>query len=151
MSSSNLPNLDYVYFRSPFFWLCLTPNSSYFKLLICLLTKFIMPISKGLIPNSILCLIPKVLLQCHVFRHFMPNSKGLPTPILCVCIMKINMLLLFSCQTLHVCIQASFYSKASPIFCYKETGKNLYPEETSQRMMRQCLPLYKNMSQIVKN
>ena len=65
--------------------------------------------------------------------------------------MKINMLLLFSCQTLHVCIQASFYSKASPIFCYKETGKNLYPEETSQRMMRQCLPLYKNMSQIVKN
>ena len=65
--------------------------------------------------------------------------------------MKINMLLLFSCQTLHVCIQASFYSKASPIFCYKETGKNLYPEETSQRLMRQCLPLYKNMSQIVKN
>ena len=81
MSSSNLPNLDYVYFRSPFFWLCLTPNSSYFKSLICQLTKFIMPISKGLIPNSILCLIPKVLLQCHVFRPFMPNSKGLPTPI----------------------------------------------------------------------
>ena len=81
MSSSSLPNLDYVYFRSPFFWLCLTPNSSYFKFLICQLTKFIMPISKGLIPNSILCLIPKVLLQCHVFRHFMPNSKGLPTPI----------------------------------------------------------------------
>ena len=66
MSSSNLPNLDYVYFRSPFFWLCLTPNSSYFKFLICQLTKFIMPISKGLIPNTILCLIPKVLLQCHV-------------------------------------------------------------------------------------
>ena len=63
------------------FWLCLTPNSSYFKFLICQLTKFIMPISKGLIPNSILCLIPKVLLQCHVFRPFMPNSKGLPTPI----------------------------------------------------------------------
>ena len=40
-----------------------------------------MPISKGLIPNSILCLIPKVLLQCHVFRPIMPNSKGLPTPI----------------------------------------------------------------------
>ena len=41
-----------------------------------------MPISKGLIPNTILCLIPKVLLQCHIFRHSMPNSKGLPTPIL---------------------------------------------------------------------
>ena len=41
-----------------------------------------MPIFKGLIPNSILCLIPKVLLQCHIFRHSMPNSKGLPTPIL---------------------------------------------------------------------
>ena len=25
-----------------------------------------MPISKGLIPNSMLCLIPKVLLQCPV-------------------------------------------------------------------------------------
>ena len=61
------------------FCLCLTPNSSYFKFLICLLTKFIMPISKVLIPNSMLCLIPKVLLQCHVFRPFMPNSKGLPT------------------------------------------------------------------------
>ena len=40
-----------------------------------------MPISKGLIPNSILCLIPNILLQCRVFRPFMPNSKGLPTPI----------------------------------------------------------------------
>ena len=40
-----------------------------------------MPISKGLIPNSPLCLIPKVLLQCHVSGHFMSNSKGLPTPI----------------------------------------------------------------------
>ena len=41
-----------------------------------------MPISKGPIPNSILCLIPKVLLQCPVSVHFMSNSKGLPTPIL---------------------------------------------------------------------
>ena len=38
-----------------------------------------MPISKGLIPNSMLCLIPKVLLQCPVSVHFMSNSKGLPT------------------------------------------------------------------------
>ena len=38
-----------------------------------------MPISKGLIPNSMLCLIPKVLLQCPISVHFMSNSKGLPT------------------------------------------------------------------------
>ena len=62
-----------------FFWLCLIPNSPYYQPSICYLTEFIMPISKGLIPNSMLCLIPKVLLQCPVSVHFMSNSKGLPT------------------------------------------------------------------------
>ena len=40
-----------------------------------------MPISKCLIPNSLLCLIPKVLVHCHLSERFMTNSKGLPTPI----------------------------------------------------------------------
>ena len=79
MSNSNLLKFKLCLFPTSIFWLCLIPNSLYYHPSICYLTEFIMLISKGLIPNSMLCLIPKVLLQCPVSVHFMSNSKGLPT------------------------------------------------------------------------
>ena len=57
-----------------------------------------MPISKGLITNSLLCLIPKVLVQCHVSGHVMTNSKGLPTLIRCM--RFVNALALSGLETL---------------------------------------------------
>ena len=79
MSNSYLPEFRLCLFPTSIFWLCLIPNSPFYHPSICYLTEFIMPISKGLVPNSMLCLIPKVLLQCPVSVHFMSNSKGLPT------------------------------------------------------------------------
>ena len=79
MSNSYVPEFRLCLFPTSIFWLGLNPNSSQFDFLLCYLTRIIMPISKGLITNSLLCLIPKVLVQCHVSGHFMTNSKGLPT------------------------------------------------------------------------
>ena len=81
MSNSNLPKFGLCLFPISIFWLCLFQNPSYYEFFICQQAEFFMSISKGLIPNSILCLIPKVLLQCLVFEPSMSNSKGLPTPI----------------------------------------------------------------------
>ena len=81
MSNSNLPKFGLCLFPISIFWLCLFQNPSYYEFFICHRVEFFMSISKGLIPNSTLCLIPKVLLQCLVFEPSMSNSKGLPTPI----------------------------------------------------------------------
>ena len=81
MSNSNLPKFGLCLFPISIFWLCLFQNPSYYEFFICQQAEFFMSISKGLIPNSTLCLIPKVLLQCLVFEPSMSNSKGLPTPI----------------------------------------------------------------------
>ena len=82
MSNSNLPKFGLCLFPISIFWLCLFQNPSYYEFFICQQAEFFMSISKGLIPNSTLCLIPKVLLQRHIFGHSMSISKGLPTPIL---------------------------------------------------------------------
>ena len=81
MSNSNRPKFGLCLFPISIFWLCLFQNPSYYEFFICHRVEFFMSISKGLIPNSTLCLIPKVLLQCLVFEPSMSNSKGLPTPI----------------------------------------------------------------------